>query len=95
MGKIKIKFFNRNQWVLKEVRHILDLKRNLILASKLDGEGYMDAFSNKTWKVSKGSIVVARGYMVDTLYFLTSTSNDAMDLAPTSENVVIEHHKFE
>ena len=29
-GNIQIKLPNRNQWLLKEVRHILDLRRNLI-----------------------------------------------------------------
>ena len=30
MGKVFIKKHNGNQWLLKEVRHILDLKKNLI-----------------------------------------------------------------
>jgi hypothetical protein len=30
MGKVKIKQRNGNQWLLKEVRHVLDLRKNLI-----------------------------------------------------------------
>jgi hypothetical protein len=30
MGKVKIKQCNGNQWLLKEVRHVLDLRKNLI-----------------------------------------------------------------
>jgi hypothetical protein len=30
MGKVQIKQKNGNQWLLKEVRHVLDLRKNLI-----------------------------------------------------------------
>ena len=30
-------FIKRNQWLLKEVRHVLDLKKNLISTGKLGG----------------------------------------------------------
>jgi hypothetical protein len=30
MGKVKIKQRNGNQWLLKEVKHVLDLRKNLI-----------------------------------------------------------------
>ena len=30
MGNVLIKQQNGNQWLLKEVRHVLDLKKNLI-----------------------------------------------------------------
>jgi hypothetical protein len=39
MGKVKIKQKNGNQWLLKEVRHIPDLRRNLISTGQLASEG--------------------------------------------------------
>jgi hypothetical protein len=30
MGKVQIKQKNRNQWLLKEVRHVPDLRKNII-----------------------------------------------------------------
>lgn len=51
MGNILIKLSNGNQWLLKEARHILDLKRNLILAGKLDNEGYTIAFKDHSQKL--------------------------------------------
>jgi hypothetical protein len=30
MGKVKIKQRNGNQWLLKEVRHVPDLRKNII-----------------------------------------------------------------
>ena len=46
IGTIKIKLANGDPWVLNEDRNILNLKRNLILISKLDKEVYIFAFKN-------------------------------------------------
>lgn len=53
MGKVFIKKNNGNQWVLKEVSHVLDLKKNKISTRQLGGEGHVTTFTNKTWKVTK------------------------------------------
>ena len=45
--------------MLKDVRHVLDVKLNLISAGRLDDEGYSGNFYNGTWKLSKGSLIVA------------------------------------
>ncbi|KAK3029540.1 hypothetical protein RJ639_038499 [Escallonia herrerae] len=45
--------------------------KNLISVSGLDYEGYFVAFGEKQWKVIKGSMVVARGERVGTLYTLS------------------------
>jgi hypothetical protein len=60
MGKVKIKQHNGNQWLLKEVRHIPDLRKNLISTGKLESEGCISIFTDKTWKVIKGSLVIAK-----------------------------------
>jgi hypothetical protein len=53
MGEVKIKKKNRNQWLLKEVRQITDLRRNLISTGKLESERCISIFSDKAWKVNK------------------------------------------
>lgn len=81
--------------MLKEVRHIPYLKKNLISASKLDGKGYVVSFRNKIWKVAKGSIVVARGELISSLYLFSNSSNDVVNLAPTNgKNANKGHQKF-
>jgi hypothetical protein len=60
MGKVKIKQRNGNQWLLKEVRHVPDLRKNLISTGKLASEGCISIFTDKTWKVIKGSLVIAK-----------------------------------
>ena len=67
-GKIKIKLQNGNHWLLHEVRHVPKLSRNLISAGQLGDEGCVVTFNDKNWKVSKGSLVVAKGVKVGTLY---------------------------
>ncbi|KAK3029811.1 hypothetical protein RJ639_038253 [Escallonia herrerae] len=70
-GKVEIKLSNGGTLVLKDVRHIPELQKNLISVSGLDREGYFVAFGEKQWKVTKGSMVVARGERVGTLYILS------------------------
>ena len=54
--------------VLKEVRHVLDLRLNLISGLALDRDGYVSMFGQGAWKLSRGSMTVARGKAYCTLY---------------------------
>ena len=67
-GKVKIKLQNGNHWLL----HVPQLIRNLISTRKLTDEGCVVTFNYKNWKVSKGSLVVAKGVKVGTSYLCTS-----------------------
>jgi hypothetical protein len=60
MGKVQINKKNGKQWLLKEVRHIPDLRRNLISTGQLASEGYISTFIDKAWKVTKGSLVMEK-----------------------------------
>jgi hypothetical protein len=60
MRKVKIKQRNGNQWLLKEVRHVPDLRKNLISIGKLASEGCISIFTDKVWKVTKGSLVIEK-----------------------------------
>lgn len=53
---------------LKDVRHIPDLRMNLISGSVLDKEGYHHHMGDSNWKLTKGSLVVARGKLCCSLY---------------------------
>ena len=46
--------------LLRDVRHVPDIRLNLIFAGKLDDEGYNNNFSDGKWKLSKGSLVVEK-----------------------------------
>jgi hypothetical protein len=54
--------------ILKDVRHIPDLRLNLISGDALDKDGFKHYLGGGEWKLSKGSMVVARGKSWNSLY---------------------------
>ncbi|CAN1842964.1 Retrovirus-related Pol polyprotein from transposon TNT 1-94 [Linum perenne] len=63
IGSVQIKMFDGVVRTLTDVRHIPDLKRNLISLSTLDSKGYKYTGEGGVLKVSKGSLVVKKGDM--------------------------------
>ena len=53
MGKVVVKQQNGNQWLLKEVRHVPDLKKNLISTGQLGSEGCVTTFQIKLGRSPK------------------------------------------
>jgi hypothetical protein len=58
MRTIKIKMSDGVVRTLEEVRHIPDMRKNLISLGTLDSKGYSYKFENGIMKVSKGAMVV-------------------------------------
>ena len=81
MGKVKIKQRNGNQWLLKEVRHIPDPRKNIISIEQLESEGCIFIYIDKVWKVTKGSLVIAKGDKVGTLYLCNGNTDSFISLA--------------
>ena len=54
--------------VLKDVRHVPDLRLNLMSGLALDRQGYVSQFGENAWKLTRGSLVVAKGKVCCTLY---------------------------
>jgi hypothetical protein len=94
MGKVKIKQRNGNQWLLKEVRNVLDLRKNLISTGKLESEGCISIFTDKVWKVTKGSLVIEEGDKVGTLYLCTGNTDSSISLASTGVDKTLWHHRL-
>ena len=42
-----------NKLVLKDVRHVPDIRLNLISTGKLDDEGFTNSFGESKWKLTK------------------------------------------
>ncbi|KAG8472988.1 hypothetical protein CXB51_034943 [Gossypium anomalum] len=61
VGTIKVKMFDGAIRTLSDVRHVLELKRNLISLSILDSKGYKYTVESGVLKVFKGSLVVMKG----------------------------------
>ena len=56
--------------ILKDVRHVPDIRLNLISIGKLDEEGYSGSFQNGKWKFCRGNLIVARAHKEGTLYIM-------------------------
>ncbi|GJQ89640.1 retrovirus-related pol polyprotein from transposon TNT 1-94 [Tanacetum coccineum] len=63
-------------WTLKDVRYIPGLKKGLISIGQLNEEGYHIGFGDQQWKVTKGSLVVARGNKRGSLYMVEVPSDE-------------------
>ena len=61
MGDVRILVPNGSIWLLEKVRHIPELRRNLISVGQLDDKRHAILFVGGTWKVTKGARVLARG----------------------------------
>ena len=59
------------------------LRKKLISTGQLESEGCISIFTDKTWKVIKGSLVTAKGEKVGTLYLCIGNTNSSISLAST------------
>ena len=62
VGTIRIKLFDGIVRTLGDVKHVPDLKRNLISLSTLNSNGYKYTGEGGALKVSKGDLVVMKGH---------------------------------
>ncbi|TXG57032.1 hypothetical protein EZV62_018345 [Acer yangbiense] len=78
MGDVCLETNNGMMLLLKNVKHIPDIRLNLISAGKLDDEGFCNTFSDGHWKLTKGSMIVARGKKCSSLYFMQAKVSDCI-----------------
>ncbi|VFQ93631.1 unnamed protein product [Cuscuta campestris] len=55
---------------LRDVRHVPEFRFNLISAGGLDGDGYVSRLGEGKWKLTKGSLIVARGKIENRIYVM-------------------------
>ncbi|WCJ44212.1 Retrovirus-related Pol polyprotein from transposon TNT 1-94 [Euphorbia peplus] len=89
-GDVSIKTKNGSVIKLSGVRHVPGLKRNLLSVGQLDDEGYCVVFVGGNWKISKGSMVVARGEKVGSLYVTDNVCN-SIDVVSEVVNTDLWH----
>ncbi|GKA87844.1 retrovirus-related pol polyprotein from transposon TNT 1-94 [Tanacetum coccineum] len=70
IGTIQIKMFDGTVRTLKDVRHVPELKKNLISLGTLDSIGCDYQGRGGVLKVSKGALVVMKGEKTNGLYLL-------------------------
>lgn len=92
-GDVQIKLPNGCIWKLNDVRHVPSLKRNLISVGQLASSGYVTVFADDFWKVTKGSMVVARSKKEGTIY-LTNNSTSFIAVADKGIDSNTWHYKL-
>ncbi|GAB2303702.1 hypothetical protein Dimus_038798 [Dionaea muscipula] len=70
IGDICLENEQGGRLVLTNVKHIPEMRLNLLSVGRLDDEGYVSTFKDGGWKLNKGSLVVARGRKESSLYVL-------------------------
>ncbi|KAK8578792.1 hypothetical protein V6N12_069136 [Hibiscus sabdariffa] len=96
MGNVSLVSNNGTKLTLKDVRHALDIRLNLISAGKLDDEGFCKTFSEGHWKLTKGSFVVARGKKSSNLYLMhASTSRETVNVIVNDNSTELWHKLLE
>lgn len=73
IGTIAIKMYDGVTRILKEIRHVLDLKRNLISLGILDEFDYSFKVENDQLKFIKGALVVMKRSKRNRLYILNES----------------------
>ena len=68
IGDICVRANTRYTLILKDMRHVSDIRLNLISTHVFDKEGYGNYFCHGKWRLSKGSLVFVRGKICCTLY---------------------------
>ena len=84
VGTIKIKTHNGVIRSLSNVRHVPNLKCNLISLSTLESKGCKYSTEGGVLKVSKGSRTVLKGLRYGSLYILQGSTMTGSHIIPTS-----------
>jgi len=58
VGQFYLEMSNGSRLILKHVKHVLDVRLNLLFVGKLCDENYNNLFSGDSWKLTKDSMVV-------------------------------------
>ncbi|RDX67146.1 hypothetical protein CR513_54010, partial [Mucuna pruriens] len=82
---------------LKGVKHVPNVRFNLIFVHMLDDGGYDNHFGHGKWKLTKGNLVMARGEKISKLYWtkalVAKESVNAMDMESSLWHQRLSHKK--
>jgi hypothetical protein len=92
VGDIILKTNTGCRLVLKDVRHVPDMRQNLISAGKLDDAGLINTFGEGKWKLTRGSLILAKGRKEGTLYVMNETiCREEAKFAPAKSRLRFYH----
>ena len=74
IGSVHVRCHDGIMRTITEVRHVPDLKKNLISLGTLDKQGYKYMSEGGTMKVTNGSLVMLKAKLEDGLYTLAGST---------------------
>ncbi|KAG8377494.1 hypothetical protein BUALT_Bualt08G0038700 [Buddleja alternifolia] len=81
--------------ILRDVRHIPDIRLNIISTGKLDDDGYVSNFGEGKWKLTKGSLITAKGKKKNSLYLMQAKlSNGEVNAAVNNSSIELWHKRL-
>ncbi|GJU45327.1 putative ribonuclease H-like domain-containing protein [Tanacetum coccineum] len=94
VGDVVLKTSFGTSWTLKDVRYIPSQKRRLISVGQLDEKVNHVGFGDQQWKVTKGSLVVARGNKRGSLYMVEVPSDRINSAIDGRGNATLLHQRL-
>ena len=88
MRDVRLETSNGTVLILKNVKHIPDIRMNLISTGKLDDEVFYNTFRDSQWKLTRGSMVVAKGKKCSSLYLMQASIIDSSINAVDDDSTV-------
>ncbi|CAL1406718.1 unnamed protein product [Linum trigynum] len=94
-GEACLETMNGTKLLLKDVRHVPEMRLNLISVDKLDEEGYCNTFHNGQWKLTRGSLVLAKGKKLSKLYVTEAKiSPEIVNSAENGDTIELWHKRL-
>ncbi|KAG8370951.1 hypothetical protein BUALT_Bualt13G0036600 [Buddleja alternifolia] len=95
MGNINLETDTGCRLILRDVRHIPDIRLNIISTGKLDDDGYVSNFGEGKWKLTKGSLITAKGKKKNSLYLMQAKlSNGEVNAAVNNSSIELWHKRL-
>ncbi|KAG8364646.1 hypothetical protein BUALT_Bualt18G0019000 [Buddleja alternifolia] len=95
MGNINLETNTGCRLILRDVRHIPDIRLNIISTGKLDDDGYVSNFGEGKWKLTKGSLITAKGKKKNSLYLMQAKlSNGDVNAAVNNSSIELWHKRL-
>ena len=94
VGDVCLKFDTGMDLVLHNVKHVPDIRLNLISADTFD-DGFHSTFGGGIWKLTRGSLIVARGERTSKLYMAhPKISRDSVNSLTNSDATDMWHKRL-
>ena len=88
MEDVCLETSNGTMLILKNVKHIPNIRMNLISTGKLDDEGFCNTFCDSQWKLTRCSMVVAKRKKCSSLYLMHARVIDSSINAVDDDSIV-------